>query len=212
MLIPRQAVPPLQVATLAHGLFTLPGDAPPNFTLVVFYRGLHCPIYLKYLLELGRLLPEFDQRGVKVIALSSDTQDCAQAMTDKLTAPHLRMGCGLSLAAAPESGLYISTSRGSTSIGIEEPAPFSKPGLFFVRPDGTLLLRRRADHSVRAAALRRAVGRARLRAGQELPGARRIRWRCVTPVCRLSVQWRSQPLDRHPCRAPSSCHGGVAQW
>ena len=138
MLIPRQAVPPLQVATLAHGLFTLPGDAPPNFTLVVFYRGLHCPICLKYLLELGRLQPEFDQRGVKVIALSSDTQERAQAMADKLKVPHLRMGFGLSLAAAREWGLYISTSRSTTSIGIEEPALFSEPGVFIVRPDATL--------------------------------------------------------------------------
>ena len=138
MLMPRQAVPSLQVATLAHGLFTLAGDAAPNFTLVVFYRGLHCPICLKYLLELGRLQPEFDQRGVKVIALSNDTQERAQAMADKLKAPHLRMGFGLSLAAAREWGLYISTSRGTTSIGIEEPALFSEPGLFIVRPDGTL--------------------------------------------------------------------------
>ncbi len=35
-------------------------------------------------------------------------------------------------------GLYISTGRGKTSIGIEEPALFSEPGLFLVRPDGTL--------------------------------------------------------------------------
>lgn len=56
-LIPRQAVPPLQVPTLDHGNFTLSEDAAANFTLVVFYRGLHCPICLKYLLELGRLQP-----------------------------------------------------------------------------------------------------------------------------------------------------------
>lgn len=39
---------------------------------------------------------------------------------------------------AREWGLYISTSRGMTSIGIEEPARFSEPGVFLVRPDGTL--------------------------------------------------------------------------
>ena len=36
------------------------------------------------------------------------------------------------------SSLTISTSRGKTSIGIEEPAQFSEPGLFLVHPDGTL--------------------------------------------------------------------------
>jgi len=136
--MPRRPLPALSVPTLAHGVFDLATDASPNFTLVVFYRGLHCPICMKYLLELGRLLPEFDKRGVKVIALSSDGQERAQAMADKLHAPVLRMGYDLGLAKVREWGLYISTSRGKTSIGIEEPALFSEPALFLVRPDGTL--------------------------------------------------------------------------
>jgi peroxiredoxin len=138
VLIPRQPVPALSVPTLAHGDFTLASDAAQHFTLVVFYRGLHCPICLKYLLELGRLVPEFEQRGVKVIALSSDTAERAQAMADKVRAPGLRMGHSLPLAVARAWGLYISTSRGMTSIGVEEPALFSEPGVFLVRPDGTL--------------------------------------------------------------------------
>ena len=137
-LIPRQPVPPLQVPTLDHGGFSLAEDAASNFTLVVFYRGLHCPICLKYLLELGRLQTEFDKRGVKVVAISSDGRERTQAMADKLKAPALRMGYDLSLAKAREWGLFISTSRGTTSIGIEEPALFSEPGVFIVRPDGTL--------------------------------------------------------------------------
>jgi hypothetical protein len=32
----------------------------------------------------------------------------------------------------------VSTGRGKTSAGVEEPALFSEPGLFLVRPDGTL--------------------------------------------------------------------------
>jgi len=138
MLIPRQPVPALQVQTLAHGAFNLSFDGPERATMVVFYRGLHCPICLKYLLELGRLVPEFAQRGVKVLALSSDSRERAQAMADKLKAPGLRMGYDLSLAKAREWGLFVSTSRGTTSIGIEEPALFSEPGVFIMRPDGTL--------------------------------------------------------------------------
>lgn len=138
MLMPRQPVPALNVPTLAHGPFDLAADGAAHFTLVVFYRGLHCPICLKYLLELGRLQPEFDKRGIKVIALSSDDRERAQAMADKLHAPALRMAYGLGLAQAREWGLYISSSRGKTSIGIEEPALFSEPGVFLVRPDGTL--------------------------------------------------------------------------
>jgi hypothetical protein len=59
-------------------------------------------------------------------------------MSEKIKATHLQIGYGLSLASAREWGLYISASRGKTSIGIEEPALFSEPGVFIVRPDGTL--------------------------------------------------------------------------
>ena len=138
MLMPRRPVPELCVPTLTHGDYQLTSDTPQNFALVVFYRGLHCPICLKYLLELARLQPEFEKRGVKVITISSDTQERAQAFAEKLRSPELRIGYGLSLTAAREWGLYISTSRGQTSIGIEEPALFSEPGVFIVRPDGTL--------------------------------------------------------------------------
>lgn len=136
--MPRQPVPALSVPTLAHGRFDLATDGATHFTLVVFYRGLHCPVCLKYLLELGRLLPEFDRRGVKVVALSSDGRERAQAMADKLHTPALRVGHDLGLVNAREWGLYISASRGKTSIGIEEPALFSEPAVFLVRPDGTL--------------------------------------------------------------------------
>lgn len=138
MLMPRLPVPSLSVPTLAHGNYALAGDAPQNFSVVVFYRGLHCPICLKYLLELARLQPDFDKRGIKVIAISSDDRERAQALADKLRAPDLRIGYDLPLATAREWGLYISTSRGQTSIGIEEPPLFSEPGVFIVRPDGTL--------------------------------------------------------------------------
>ena len=49
-----------------------------------------------------------------------------------------RTSCRLPLAVARKWGLYISSSRGKTSINIEEPSLFSEPGVFLVRPDGTL--------------------------------------------------------------------------
>ncbi|MEO8123999.1 MAG: hypothetical protein ABI633_08115 [Burkholderiales bacterium] len=52
--------------------------------------------------------------------------------------PDLRIGHDLSLASAREWGLYISTGRGVTSIGVEEPALFAEPGVFITRPDGTI--------------------------------------------------------------------------
>lgn len=55
-----------------------------TFDLVVFYRGLHCPICAKYLMELERLMPEFQKRDVQVVAVSSDNAERGQAMADKI--------------------------------------------------------------------------------------------------------------------------------
>ena len=50
MLVPRKTVPALAVPTLDHGHYDLQSEAPQTFSLVVFYRGYHCPICAKYLL------------------------------------------------------------------------------------------------------------------------------------------------------------------
>ncbi|MEI5664008.1 peroxiredoxin-like family protein [Bosea sp. CCNWLW174] len=138
MLIPRQLVPTLSVETLGHGRFDLWEAEPERFTLVCFYRGLHCPICANYLKELERLTPDFASRGVETIAVSSDGAERAGEMARKIGADRLRIGYGLVLETAREWGLYISASRGKTSIGIEEPALFSELGIFLVRPDRTL--------------------------------------------------------------------------
>ncbi len=138
MLVPRQTAPTLAVETLDHGSFDLASETPERMTLVCFYRGLHCPICAMYLKELERLTPEFAQRGVSTIAISSDTQERAREMQTKVGAAQLRIGYGLPLSEARKWGLYVSASRGKTSIGIEEPALFSEPGLFLIRPDRTI--------------------------------------------------------------------------
>jgi peroxiredoxin len=137
-LIPRQPVPPLDVALTAGGRFVLGAPPAERFDLVVFYRGLHCPICTKYLLELERLTPEFASRGVATVAISSDDAERGRQMADKVKASALRFGYGLGLASAREWGLFISTSRGKTSIGVDEPKLFSEPGVFLIKPDGSL--------------------------------------------------------------------------
>ncbi|MBL8405304.1 MAG: AhpC/TSA family protein [Dechloromonas sp.] len=137
-LMPRKPVPALNVPLTTGGRFVLGAHPGERFDLIVFYRGLHCPICAKYLMELERLAPEFNKRGVQVIAVSSDDQERGLAMADKVHATALQFGYGLTMASARQWGLYISESRGKTSIGLEEPALFSEPGVFLVRPDGTL--------------------------------------------------------------------------
>jgi peroxiredoxin len=138
MLIPRKPVPELNVPTLAHGGFNLHSESPQNFSLIVFFRGLHCPLCIKYLKELGQLLPDLAQRGVSVIAISSDDEGRAKEMAMKVGVADLRFGYGLPLSVAKQWGLYISEGIGKTSIGVEEPKRFAEPGVFLIKPDHTL--------------------------------------------------------------------------
>jgi len=138
MLTPRQPVPSLRLPLVDGGTFDLAAEQNPQFTLVVFYRGVHCPICAKYLKELAQLATQFSERGVGLVAVSSDTETRAADMTKRVGASALRIAYGLPLDQARAWGLYLSSSRGTTSIGIEEPTLFSEPGVFLVRPDGTL--------------------------------------------------------------------------
>lgn len=138
MLKPRERTPALSVQTVAGTVWTLAGQNPEHFTLIVFYRGLHCPACHAYLSELNRLHADFVARGVRVVVISSDSAErAAQAVKDwELT--NLTVGHSLPIEEARRWGLYVSTSRGKTSVGIEEPALFSEPGIFLIRADGTL--------------------------------------------------------------------------
>lgn len=137
-LMPRETVPPLNLPLTNGGRYVGGIDSGDRFDLLVFYRGLHCPICAKYLLELERLGDEFHKRGVRTVAISSDDADRAQSMAEKVQAQRLEVAYNLALADARSWGLYISTSKGKTSIGLEEPALFSEPGLFLIKPDQTL--------------------------------------------------------------------------
>lgn len=138
MLLPRQKTPDLTLPTLDNGDFDLASDESERGTVICFYRGLHCPICATYLTEFQKRVADFAGRGVATIAVSSDTQERTRQMADKIGADGLRFAYDLPLKKAREWGLYISTSRGTTSIGIEEPALFSEPGLFMITPEQNL--------------------------------------------------------------------------
>ena len=137
VLKPRESVPALDVETL-DGAWSLVDQNPENFTMIVFYRGLHCPICSKYMAELNKLSAEFAEMGVSILAASSDTRERAEEARQGWGMDTLTVGYGVSIEQARAWGLHRSAGRGKTSIGIEEPAEFNEPGLFIVRPDNTL--------------------------------------------------------------------------
>lgn len=133
-LMPRERVPALDLPLVAGGRFVLGAKLPERFDLLVFYRGLHCPVCAKYLTELERLAPEFEKRGVRATAISCDGAERAAKMAEKTRASSVGFAHGLPLSDARRWGLYLSAARA----GSDEPALFAEPGVFLVRPDGTL--------------------------------------------------------------------------
>lgn len=137
-LMPRKPVPALDLPTLDGARWVLSERMPEALTMVVFYRGYHCPICAKYLRELERQLEDFERRGVDVVAISTDGEERARAAKDGWRLERLHVGYGLSLEEAARWGLYVSEGIGTTSSGVEEPPFFSEPGVYLVRADGTL--------------------------------------------------------------------------
>ena len=137
VLKPRQPVPELNLSTL-QGPWSLSEQEPENFTMVVFYRGLHCPICSKYLAELNKMVDDFSEIGVSTLAVSSDSEERARQAREDWGLDKVNLGYGLSVDQSRDWGLHRSAGRGKTSVGIEEPAEFAEPGLYLVRTDNSL--------------------------------------------------------------------------
>ena len=132
--LPTHPSPALSVPLLSGGQWTLAEQSPDTFTIVVFYRGKHCPICKTYLAAIDKLIGKATGQGIGVVAISMDNEDRARATADEIGITHLQIGYAMSEDTARAWGLYMSSARP----GSEEPALFSEPGLFVMRPDNTI--------------------------------------------------------------------------
>lgn len=132
--MPGAPAPGLMIET-TRGPWTLSENSPENFTLVLFYRGLHCPMCKGVLGDLNRLVDDYDATGTDVIAVSMDGADrAAQTVTD-WGLDKLRLGYGLTEDQARAWGLYL-----SDGINEKETQVFCEPGLFLIDADGRIYL------------------------------------------------------------------------
>ncbi|MBE9052781.1 AhpC/TSA family protein [Nostocales cyanobacterium LEGE 11386] len=132
-LLPGKKVPSLEVYTLDGCHWKLTDQTPQHFTMIVFYRGLHCPLCGEYLTDLESKLSKFTQLGIEVITISSDSKERAQQSKEKWGLHQIKIGYELTLESMRQWGLYV--SRGVLE---DEPLLFNEPGLFLVKPDGIL--------------------------------------------------------------------------
>ena len=130
---PGAPAPPLELPLAGGGRFRLADAAPRLFTMLVFNRGLHCPVCRAQLSELDRRFDELAEKGIDVVSISGESEQRASQMRDEWKIDKVPLAYGLSEAQMREWGLFV--SRGITA---DEPAVFNEPALFLISPDGSV--------------------------------------------------------------------------
>ena len=137
--IPGDTMPAIDARLVGGGRWALAREKAQKLALLAFYRGIFCPICRVWLAELDRLVPQFEQRGVTVIALTCDKKEGAEKAVDEWGLKNLRVGYRLDVEDARRAGLYISEGRGLNLVtNAKEPMLFAEPALLLVRPEGEL--------------------------------------------------------------------------
>lgn len=134
-LTPDTQVPALKLPLVGGGTFDLSEETPENFTMVVFYRGLHCPVCKNYLGGLGAILDEYEAAGFSVVVASMNDETLAEEAAKEWGLGNTRVAYGVTVEDAKNWGLWISKAFKDVEADI-----FTEPGLFWVRPDGKLYL------------------------------------------------------------------------
>ncbi|TYC14230.1 AhpC/TSA family protein [Bizionia gelidisalsuginis] len=132
MIKPREKTPDLNIQLVNDTTWKLSEQSPKNFTMLLFYRGKHCPVCKKQLEELQSSLSKFTERGINVVAISSDTEEVAKQTHKEWDIKDIPLGFGFPIEEARKWGLFISK-------GIKkEPEHFTEPGLFILTPESTV--------------------------------------------------------------------------
>lgn len=133
--MPDTQAPALSLPLVGGGTWSLADQSPRNFTMIIVYRGLHCPVCKSYLGKLNALTDMAAEAGVGVVVASMDPEDRATQAKADWGLDNLDVAYGMTKADVKNWGLYL-----STSIKEAENDQFAEPGLFWVRPDGRLYL------------------------------------------------------------------------
>jgi peroxiredoxin len=136
-LIPTQPAPSLDLALVGGGTtddLKLGTGEGGRFSLVVFFRGLHCPICRKQLAEIDKRIKDLKAAGIgQIVAVSMETLERSTRIVDEWRLANLPVAYRLTEEAARAWGLNL-----SHAIKDGEPDLFNEPGIFILDEDGTL--------------------------------------------------------------------------
>jgi peroxiredoxin len=125
---------PMSFPRLGGGELTV-GGTRENWTLFVVYRGKQCGRCKKYLKILNDMRGDWHDAGFDIAVVSADTQAKAQADKKDL-GWEFDLGYGLSEDQMARLGVYVTEPLSAS----ETDRRFAEPGVFVVRPDGSILL------------------------------------------------------------------------
>ncbi len=132
---PKSRVPELDLPLVGGGQFDLhETSSPEKFTIIVAYRGLHCPKCKAQLQEIDPRVSELKTKGYSILAISMDGEERAVKAVTDWDLKNIPVAYDMGLLTAKAWGLFISDKHK----GSEEPDLFSEPGLFVIKPDGSL--------------------------------------------------------------------------
>ena len=134
-IIPGKKAPSLNIETISGNTWSLDNHLNKSKCMIVFYRGLHCPVCSVFLKQIESQLLEYKKSNTEVIAVSMDNKEKALKVKSDWSIKNLNIAYGLSEENARRWGLYI-----SKSIKEAESDLFCEPGLFIIKEDGTLYL------------------------------------------------------------------------
>ena len=134
-IIPGKKAPSLNIETISGNTWSLDKHLNKSKCMIVFYRGLHCPVCSVFLKQIESQLLEYKKSNTEVIAVSMDNKEKALKVKSDWSIKNLNIAYGLSEENARNWGLYI-----SKSIKEAESDLFCEPGLFIIKEDGTVYL------------------------------------------------------------------------
>jgi peroxiredoxin len=128
--MPTQVAPDLDLPVAGGGRLRLADHHPEGFTMLVFNRGLHCPVCRAQLAELDRRIDELSERGIELFSVSSESAERAEAMRSDWGIENVPLAYGLEEEQMRAWGLFVSRGRND-----QEPPIFNEPAVFLLKPD-----------------------------------------------------------------------------
>jgi peroxiredoxin len=127
-----EAIAQMSFSKLGGGTLSI-GGSDDKWTLFIVYRGKHCGRCKKYFAILEGMKKDWENAGFRIVTVSADTEDKAKSDVEEFGWT-FDVGYGLTEEQMQALNVYISDPLTPD----ETDRRFAEPGVFCIRPDGTI--------------------------------------------------------------------------